>query len=59
MTPYTHATYWTDKAGLIWVAYNQNGKGRDLAMCVLKPWEVARSISWAKSQKLIIEDYRS
>ena len=55
---YRKATYWTDKTGQIWHSYSAEN-GRDLTMGILKPWEVSRSLAWAKMHNMTIDDQRA
>ncbi len=53
---YRKITLWT-RGAETWIAFDAEN-GRDMAMCVLRPREVAKTVAWAKSHNLSIEDNR-
>ena len=53
---YTHMDIWMHN-GVIWHSLYTPGT-RELSMGVLRPYEVTRSIAWAKSHNLTITDKR-
>ena len=54
---YRKATYWTSAEGQNWHAFSAEN-GRDISMGVLNSHEVERSIAWAKSHNMAIDDLR-